>query len=516
MRALRLGLAVLLVGGLAFVGFGCGSASSAEVSGDGAGTPPEGDQMWCFNCEADVPVSPDAGETPPDAEAAPDAAPDAPAAPDGASADVPLAPDLGDVAEPECRFLIDCGAGYTCQNGRCVATGTCEERGTCPAPSGSGDIEVSPAEGLWFSYMPGTGVAIAQGLLIANAGEGDLEVRSVILAAGAPDFQLTVQPTWPLLLHQGEMERIEVTFQEISPLPRQGLLVLRTNDPDEAEVRVDLVPQPKGPTAEPEPCIQITPSVLNFGSVVRGTAVERSFTIRSCGDATLVVQTIRRGSGFFGMLPLSEEFQLTPPPAGQLLLQPGQEHTQTVTFTAGLAGVKNGHWEVVNNDPDQGTARVEVNAESQAPPIETQGIHVQLEWDSDNCDVDTHFLRPGADFNNIPGDCFYMNMSPDWGTAGDFVDDPFLDVDNVWGYGPENVNIQEPQPGTYKIIIYYYRDSYNDSPSTDTRATVRVYHYGQLAATFGPTYLASTGWTWDVCTIDWPSLTITTLGQVYQ
>ena len=468
----------------------------------------------CFGtvCGDSGPAAPaDTGGTPPPPVDTDEGGPDATTPPPGP--DVVVGPDVPE--EPDCVTAADCPAGWRCEVGECVEPQDCETTGTCPVENGA-NIVVNPVGDLWFSYMPGAPLPVQRTVDIANDGTGTLEIYDVDLMAGTPpDFDITDRPALPLRLESGDMARVEVTFTETSPLPGPGTLSILSSDPDQSSVRVRLLPQPKGRTETPVPCIQVYPTSLDFGRMERGQSLPLDFTIQSCGTAVLMVQEIRRGAGFFGMLPLSDEFQLTPPPVGQMILAPTQSATQTITFTAGLAGLKTGHFTVVSTDPDQPDVDVAVKAESTAPAMETQGIHIQLDWDSDNCDVDMHLIRPGGTFYRAPGDCYYGNMSPDWGTAGDYVDDPFLDVDNVWGFGPENTNLQEPLPGVYKVVIHYYSDSYNGSNSTSTNATVRVYHYGQLAGEFGPVYLDSTGAMWDVCTIDWPSRTIVELGDVY-
>lgn len=384
-----------------------------------------------------------------------------------------------------------------------------------PPPPDEPDIEVDPAEELWFSYIPLVDVPVVRSVTVANAGTGPLHITAVGLLGGTPpDFQITQMPAPGTTLQPGDSTTIEVTFQEVSSHPGEGTLNIRSDDPDEDPIWIKLKPQPKGDTPTPEPCIQVYPAALNFGRVERGQMGTLTFTITSCGTAALSVREIKRGSIFF--LPTPEEFQLGAPVQAPVIIPPGQSRTQAVTFEAGLAGLRSGFFEVLSDDPNEGTVRVDVRGESTAPPPETQGLHLQLDWDSDNCDVDLHLLNPQGTFFQGPNDCYYANMAPNWGVANDFSDDPFLDVDNVWGYGPENINLQEPQAGRYTVIVHFYSDTYEGSWSTDTNATLRVYFYGQLAGTFGPTHLASTDWTWDVCTIDWPSRTVTPLGNVYR
>jgi len=69
--------------------------------------------------------------------------------------------------------------------------------------------------------------------------------------------------------------------------------------------------------------------------------------------------------------------------------------------------------------------------------------------------------------------------------------------------------------GTYKFVVHYYADSHQGG-SQSSATTVELYSYNTLIGTFGPTTLQSTGHTWDVFTVEWPSLNVTTLGNMYQ
>ena len=93
--------------------------------------------------------------------------------------------------------------------------------------------------------------------------------------------------------------------------------------------------------------------------------------------------------------------------------------------------------------------------------------------------------------------------------------DAGLDVDDVDGYGPEYINISEPKPGIYTYIVHYWDDTFDFSAAQSTNATVEVFSYNQPIATFGPEFLEYVDRTWEVFTIEWPSLNIVANGNVY-
>ncbi len=81
-------------------------------------------------------------------------------------------------------------------------------------------------------------------------------------------------------------------------------------------------------------------------------------------------------------------------------------------------------------------------------------------------------------------------------------DNPTLDIDDVEGFGPENINIVNPSPGNYLISVYYF----NDQGIGSTDAWVRVYINGinKPEWNFGPITLNKSKQVADVATIQWP------------
>lgn len=136
--------------------------------------------------------------------------------------------------------------------------------------------------------------------------------------------------------------------------------------------------------------------------------------------------------------------------------------------------------------------------------VPTDGFYVQLAWDAPN-DLDLH-LMDGASPLFSGGDCSYCNLTPSWGAAGR-ADDPSLDWDAIFGFGPETITIDAPSSPTYHVAVHYYGEEgfpECQGPCAPAHATVQVWIGGALTATFDGDF-AEQGELWDVATIDLPS-----------
>jgi hypothetical protein len=130
--------------------------------------------------------------------------------------------------------------------------------------------------------------------------------------------------------------------------------------------------------------------------------------------------------------------------------------------------------------------------------VPSSRIHIQLVWDRDETDVDLHFMLDSInnfldDGSGPPGqvancskakDCSFICKVPSWGGGGS-ADDPRLDIDDVDGYGPENINLDAPfNQNPYVIAVHYWCDrpgpQYNGNSRGSTEATVRLYIDGIL------------------------------------
>ncbi len=171
-------------------------------------------------------------------------------------------------------------------------------------------------------------------------------------------------------------------------------------------------------------------------------------------------------------------------------------------------------------------------ARMQIKAIADEDIHIQLVWDTPNdpdqldangSDVDIHLLNPRGRWNERPYDCFWQNLNPDWGsrrpnnaefcatpTSAGCQDDPSLDIDDVDGWGPENINMNNPKSGVvYGVGVHYFSDHGYGISS----ATVRIFIGGLLEREFLRQPMADEDF-WYVGDIEWPSGKINARGGV--
>lgn len=176
-------------------------------------------------------------------------------------------------------------------------------------------------------------------------------------------------------------------------------------------------------------------------------------------------------------------------PPGSATAPPAPADAASTRFTPDIAGVYTLTVTATDDDGLTGTCTTRIDAGN------VDGLRVEMFWDTDNSDMDLHLLNPTATEWTSDGDCYWSNCISgrggrlEWGAPGP-DDNPRLDIDNVSGRGPENINITRPVPGTYRVGVHAYRGS--GGPTH--RVTVRIYCGGSTTEpqrTFGPITLGT-------------------------
>jgi hypothetical protein len=339
-------------------------------------------------------------------------------------------------------------------------------------------------------------------------------------------------PVWELLCPEEVLEGPARQPQTITAavLPEDVDLVL---------MRWQVTERPDGSTARATPrdalTTELTPDEAG-DYVLELTATDAFGTVQSCEVLVVALPTGPQVScpGTVEAAPLdtvtleaqvtgdrpivSYHWEVTRRPDGAANREPSPQDARVTEFRTDVAGEYVLRFTATDDAGEAASCSVRVLA------LSTQGLRVEIYWNPpdssclrwpepcDRTDVDVHLLRPGNEpwFHNT-GDCYFANCTPSrpplrWGSPG-LEDNPRLDIDIVRGFGPENINIDEPYPGTYRVGVHFY-DGHGQNTAD---VVVNVYCGGDLIEphrTFGPVRLRDRpgGWTandfWTVADVE--------------
>lgn len=197
-------------------------------------------------------------------------------------------------------------------------------------------------------------------------------------------------------------------------------------------------------------------------------------------------------------------------PAGSAARPPLPSDAATTSFTPDVVGEYRLRFEVLSG------GLVVSACDALVIAFASEGLRVEMYWNGppdrscegevtatcDPTDVDLHLLHPrGVAWRHETFDCHYENCTGgdlSWGGPSP-ADDPRLDIDDVDGFGPENINVDVPEPGTYRVGVHFFGD--NDAErQRDATVVVNVYcGMGGVTpvASFGPVRLRGEGATND-------------------
>jgi hypothetical protein len=339
------------------------------------------------------------------------------------------------------------------------------------------DIEVSPAE-VAFDQV-GEGDVVRATVTISNAGVRDLIIDETVLESAVEGddsilLSVPVQPGWAVT--PGENVSVDLVFAPQDTVQHEANLFVKSNDPD-------------------EPVVQVP--IQGIGSVCPVAVVE----MLDDPDTIEPLDTVRLdGRNSYTDTEDAEvvtyEWVLEQRPVGSttILTTPDMERTELDADIAGEYQVRLVVWD------DRGVRSCN-DAVVRFTAQPSEDLHIQLVWDHPSADLDLHLLREGGMPFTHEGDTYFSNRIPQW-----FVDNPesnpSLDVDDGEGYGPENINIEQPLPGSiWTVLVHYWNKQTDGDPYTV--ASLRIYARGQEIADISES-LETDELMWTVAEIYWP------------
>ena len=338
-------------------------------------------------------------------------------------------------------------------------------------------------------------------VMVYNKGTAPLKISSVVISEGlskssnepgffikeGPEPGITIAPDGELALHIGCYNDKEY------PVPLTGELLIVNTDPTEygknTNKRISLKCGPnveKYPTAK----LKCEPETV---SVFQWAILDGSESTDSEGGELKYLWNFSTTPGGISLDIVDDSNR-----AGSPLNGDPSNKINRAAFQAKIKGAYTVRL-IVINEKGISSAPAECTVEA----VSDDDLAVKLLWNNKDSDMDLHLIKPEGEFGNATSDCYYWNCSPqysgerpDWGVEGDTKDDPFLDIDNTDGIGPETVTINKPDNGIYTVVVHAYDTS--KGPST---AVVKAYAHGteEKSATL---LMNKTDTCWKVFTIE--------------
>jgi hypothetical protein len=312
---------------------------------------------------------------------------------------------------------------------------------------------------------------------VKNVGSADLQLTSLTLVDGAAtDFTIT-PPSAPLRVAPGATHILEVRFVPTTAGAKATTLRVTSDDANEATIDVAL----NGSAILP-PDIDLVPASSDYGDVLLGTAVSRTFVIRNPGGADLQVT----GLGLVGTN--ATEFAATHAslPA---TVAPGGSFSVDVRFAPTTTGHKTATVRWTSNDSDEAVFDVGLAGNGIVPP------HIEIvppAHDYGSVILGTPVSQTFA-IRNLGGSDLQVTATTLLGTAGEFAivqgGGPFIvspgathNIDVSFmpaSPGPRVATLEVRSAGEHETVVNVSLSGTGIGPA-DVEVSPSVHEYGEV------------------------------------
>lgn len=308
-------------------------------------------------------------------------------------------------------------------------------------PEGTPHIVVDPNP-VDYGVVP-EGESSSRILTLSSVGDATLNVTAMQIGDGRETFTL-LEPTLGSF-EPGAFTELTVTYSSDGS-ETSGDLQILSNDPDSPNLTVPLL-------AGAEVVIDTGDSGDTDPPLAQPVAV--------CSVDPASVEAIHGSADWIGNSSYDPDgsvvdysWTLYSSPAGSAATMPSGLANRR-NFVPDVAGEYIGELIVTDND---GLASEPCYTTLEATAGD--GLWVEMFWTYSGDDMDLHLLDDGG-ILATSSDCYYANCTwggLNWGAAGT-SDNPILDLDDIMGTGPENINIESPAHGTYTVYVHDYPGS---------------------------------------------------------
>lgn len=332
-----------------------------------------------------------------------------------------------------------------------------------PPAEGTPKIQVEPSP-VDFGIVP-AGENSAQIISMFSAGDATLNVTAMQIGAGRETFSL-LEPL-PGSYEPGSFVELTITYTSDGSETTGDLQIL-SNDPADPNLTVPLL-------AGAEVIVDTGDSGDTDPPLSQPVAV--------CSVDPGEVLAIHESADWIGNSSYDPDGSITDyswtlysAPPGATSTMPGGTANRR-GFTPDVAGEYIGELIVTDND-----GLVSEPCYTTLNATAGDGLWVEMFWTNSGDDMDLHLLDDGGTLATDT-DCYYANCTwggLDWGVRGNVSDNPILDLDDIPGTGPENINIDSPARGNFTVYVHDYPGSVYTGRND---VTVNVYLASRLVWT---------------------------------
>jgi len=211
--------------------------------------------------------------------------------------------------------------------------------------------------------LVGVGSSADQEFAIQNTGSGNLRIDSMrvqMTEGPASEFRF-VNIVYPLTIAGGVSQRVTLRWSPESTGPRNGVVILYSNDPTKPGAQVIL----RG-VALSAPVITL-PDTIEFGNVLTGTSADQTIVVNNTGSGDLRIDSI----GIQAITGVASEFKIVNV-VYPIVIGGGLNHQATIRWSPNADGYRSAQMIFYSNDPSRSVKQVFVQGTAVSdnlPPV---------------------------------------------------------------------------------------------------------------------------------------------------